>query len=47
MSYGESRNEAWHQVRTYVGRMLKGAKPGDLPVQQARSSQQGIDTLSE
>jgi putative ABC transport system substrate-binding protein len=35
MSYGGSRDEAWRQVGTYVGRMLNGAKPGELPVQQA------------
>jgi putative ABC transport system substrate-binding protein len=35
MSYGGNRDEAWRQVGTYVGRILNGAKPGDLPVQQA------------
>jgi len=34
ISYGPSRSGSWHQVGTYVGKILKGAKPADLPVQQ-------------
>jgi putative ABC transport system substrate-binding protein len=34
ISYGPSRTGRWHQVGTYVGKILKGAKPADLPVQQ-------------
>jgi putative ABC transport system substrate-binding protein len=33
ISYGPSRSGSWHQVGTYVGKILKGAKPADLPVQ--------------
>jgi putative ABC transport system substrate-binding protein len=35
ISYGASRNYAQHEAGIYVGKILKGAKPSDLPVQQA------------
>jgi len=35
MSYGVNLADAWHQLGVYTGRILRGAKPADLPVVQS------------
>jgi putative tryptophan/tyrosine transport system substrate-binding protein len=39
MSYGASLPDTYHIASTYAGRILKGEKPADLPIQHSTKVQ--------
>jgi putative ABC transport system substrate-binding protein len=46
MSYGASTADAWRLTGGYAGRILKGDKPADLPIQQVSKIEMIINLKS-
>jgi putative ABC transport system substrate-binding protein len=42
-SYGPDRADLYHRAAGYVDRILRGARAGDLPVQQATKFELGVN----
>jgi len=43
ISYGANLSESWRQAGNYVGKILKGAKPGELPIMQSSKFELAIN----
>ena len=46
LSYGVDRVDIWRRTAFYVDRILRGAKPGDLPVQQPTKFEMAVNLKS-
>jgi putative ABC transport system substrate-binding protein len=44
VSYGVNYPDLWHRAAFYIDKILKGAKPGDLPVEQPTTFEFVVNT---